>query len=212
MVTIGHGTRKHPDSDLMARPRSDDYSVKQKHIVDCATAVFADLGIDQASMSQIAKRASVSKTLLYHYYDSKSDLLFDIIHQHLLELENALQQVNIDNRAPEDALRDLIHQLLEAYRHADDCHKVQLTCTSALTDEQRKSIRTIENRIVEFFAVTIERINPTVSRRKLKPLTLSLFGSLNWTYLWFRDDGPVSREEYAEMLATTFLNGVGAVK
>ena len=113
--------------------------------------------------------------------------------------------------SPKDALRSLIHQLLEAYRHADDCHKVQLTCTSALTNEQRKNIRKIEDRIVEVFAKTIERINPSVSGRKLKPLTLSLFGSLNWTYLWFSDEGPLSREEYAEMLATTFLDGVGVL-
>ena len=44
------------------------------------------------------------------------------------------------------------------------------------------------------------------------PATMSLFGILNWTYMWFRPDGPISREDYAEMVTTLMLQGVKAVR
>ena len=46
----------------------------------------------------------------------------------------------------------------------------------------------------------------------LKPVTMSLFGMLNWFYMWFRDGGAISREDYAHMATTLILEGVKAVK
>ncbi len=195
----------------MARTRSEDYEDKQRHILDSAAAVFSEMGMDKASMSQIAKRASVSKASLYHYYDSKSTLLFDIIHEHLLELDQALSAVEKDEVSAEDYLRSLIKALLEQYRDADDRHQIQLTSLNAVTDEHRAIIREVERRIVERFENTLLRINPALEGAKLTPMTLSLFGSLNWTYLWFRDDGAISREAYADMVASLMLNGLQGV-
>jgi TetR/AcrR family transcriptional regulator len=35
----------------------------------------------------------------------------------------------------------------------------------------------------------------------LKPLTMSLFAMLNWAYTWFKEDGPMSRADYARLAA-----------
>ncbi|WP_342726951.1 hypothetical protein AAFG07_08990 [Bradyrhizobium sp. B097] len=32
-------------------------------------------------------------------------------------------------------------------------------------------------------------------KRVLKPLTMSVFGMLNWHYMWFREGGPMTRAE-----------------
>jgi TetR/AcrR family transcriptional regulator len=45
----------------------------------------------------------------------------------------------------------------------------------------------------------------------LKPVTMSLFGMLNWHYMWFRDKGPVSREDYADMVTTLLIEGAQAL-
>jgi microcystin degradation protein MlrC len=41
---------------------------------------------------------------------------------------------------------------------------------------------------------------------------MSLFGMLNWVYMWFRPGGPVSREEYADLATRLILEGVKAVR
>ena len=82
----------------MARTRASDFEEKQHSILKSAAAVLAEQGMDKASMAQIANHCQVSKALLYHYYPSKNELLFAIIHTHLVELEAALAAAT-DERA-----------------------------------------------------------------------------------------------------------------
>ena len=52
----------------MARTRAVDFEEKQRGILTSAAAVFAEVGMEKASMSMIASHSNVSKALLYHYY------------------------------------------------------------------------------------------------------------------------------------------------
>lgn len=199
----------------MARTRAADFEEKQRSILINAAAVFAEMGMEKASMAQIALRSKVSKALLYHYYPSKEALIFDIIHSHLEELDQALEVVEEDSRGEpaETRLRKLVRQILECYRDADDMHKVQLNRSGSLTEEQAQEINLLERRIVRRISGVIRDINPQLEENRplLKPVTMSLFGMLNWVYMWFRPDGPVSREEYADIVTTLVLEGVKAI-
>ncbi len=50
---------------------------------------------------------------------------------------------------------------------------------------------------------------PAIGRSKtlLKPVTMSLFGMLNWHYMWFREGGTMSREHYADLATTVLVEG-----
>jgi hypothetical protein len=52
----------------------------------------------------------------------------------------------------------------------------------------------------------------TPERPLLMPVTMSLFGMMNWVYMWFRDGGKISREDYARVATTLILEGVKAVR
>jgi hypothetical protein len=41
----------------------------------------------------------------------------------------------------------------------------------------------------------------------LKPLTMSMFGMLNWHYLWFREGKSITRDKYARMVTGLILAG-----
>lgn len=167
-------------------------------------------------MEQIAERSKVSKALLYHYYSSKNALIFDIIHSHLVELADALDRVleSSQDDDPQQRLRKLVHQILECYRDADDKHKVQLTYGASLPERQKAEIQLLERRIVGAVSRTILDVAPTLNDRKplLKPVTMSLFGMLNWVYMWFRPNGSISREEYADIATTLILSGVKEIR
>lgn len=86
---------------------------------------------------------------------------------------------------------------------------------SALTDEQRSEIRGIERRIVAHISDVLREINPNLANKErplLMPVTMSLFGMINWVYLWFRDEGPITREDYAQIATTLVLEGIKAVR
>lgn len=200
----------------MARTRAADFEEKQRSILTSAAAVFAELGMEKASMAQIATRSKVSKALLYHYYPSKDALIFDIIRSHLEELDQALELTAEASQSdpPETRLRKLVHQILECYRDADDMHKVQLNRAGSLSPEQTQELNVMERRIVQRLSSVIHEINPTLNDQRplLKPVTMSLFGMLNWVYMWFRPNGPISREEYADIATKLILEGLKAIK
>ncbi|MEB8386468.1 TetR/AcrR family transcriptional regulator [Rhodobacteraceae bacterium KMM 6894] len=199
----------------MARTRANDFEEKQRGILDSAAAVFAEKGMDKASMAQIAKAGSVSKALLYHYYPSKDALIFAIIITHLEELEAAIEASDDATLEPKQRLRQLVGTVLESYRGADNEHKVQLNASAALKDEQKAEITGVERRIVKRFSSVLRDINPDLDNKDrplLMPVTMSLFGMMNWVYMWFKDGGRVSREDYADVATTLILEGIKAVR
>ncbi|ASY70116.1 TetR/AcrR family transcriptional regulator [Sinorhizobium fredii] len=198
----------------MARTRAIDFEEKQRGILASAAAVFAEMGMEKASMAQIAAHSNVSKALLYHYYPSKDALIFDIVRTHLAELDAAIEAADRPELAPGERLRLLVRQVLENYRDADDQHKVQLNGTSALSPEQMAEVHAIERRIVKRFSSVLNDINPDLNKDRplLMPVTMSLFGMMNWVYMWFRPDGPISRDEYADVATTLILEGIKAVR
>ena len=109
----------------------------------------------------------------------------------------------------------LVGVVLEKYRGADDAHKVQLVGTAALSRSSASEIRAVERRIVRHFSKVLRRSTPTSTspeRPLLMPVTMSLFGMMNWVYMWFRDGGPITREDYAEVATTLILEGIKAVR
>jgi AcrR family transcriptional regulator len=198
----------------MARTRAADFEDKQRAILKSAAAVFAKQGMDKASMSMIASHSGVSKALLYHYYPGKDALIFDIVRTHLAELDEAIETADRPAEPPETRLNLLIRAVLHNYEDADHEHKVQINGTDTLSPEQMNELRAIERRIVRRFSGLLKAINPGIDENRpyLMPVTMSLFGMLNWVYMWFRPGGPVSREEYADLATRLILEGVKAVR
>lgn len=198
----------------MARTRASDFAEKQQDLLRNAAAVIAEQGMDKASMAQIAERAGVSKALLYHYYPGKDALIFAIIETHLLEVDEAVEAADDASLSDRARLRQLVGAVLDIYRGADNEHVVQLNAKRALTPEQQQALAQIERRIVRRFSVVIDRINPELQQDRplLMPVTMSLFGMMNWVYMWFKDGGPVTREDYADIATTLILEGVKAVR
>ena len=65
------------------------------------------------------------------------------------------------------------------------------------------------------FSTVLRRINPELDKPErplLMPVTMSLFGMMNWVYMWFRDGGIITREDYAEVATTLILEGIKAVR
>ena len=196
----------------MARPRSADHDIKRRAILDRSAKLFAQHGYDRTSMAEVAAACGVSKALLYHYYASKETLLFDVLSVHLQELLDATQAVD-KSLPPRERLRALVGALLDAYRDADQQHKIQINEMAKLPPERQKALIGMERDLVAIFADAIARVLPAIGRSKtlLKPVTMSLFGMLNWHYMWFRDGGTMTRNDYADLATTVLIEGAQAL-
>jgi TetR/AcrR family transcriptional regulator len=196
----------------MARPKSADHDDKRRAILRRSAKLFAQNGYDRTSMAEVASATGVSKALLYHYYTGKEALLFDILQAHLQDLMDAVRVVDT-KLAPRSRLRALIGAVLGAYRDADDEHKIQINELRKLPIARKKELIALERALVSIFADAVAAAVPSIANRSvlLKPVTMSLFGMMNWHYMWFREKGPVSRDDYADMVTTLLIEGAQAL-
>ena len=193
----------------MARPRSPDYAAKRELILRRAADLFAAHGYSATSIAMIAQGCGVSKALLYHYYPDKEAVLFDLLRAHLEALVGVVEAAA--QGFGEAKLRALSGALLEAYRDADSAHQVQISSLKLLTPDRQEALRKLERRLVELFAQAIGEALPDLAASPLlKPVTMSLFGMLNWHYLWHREGRGLSRADYAALATTLLISGARA--
>ena len=186
----------------MPRRRATSYDTKLGHIRDTAAGLFARDGFTRTSMAELAGACGVSKALLYHYFDSKEALLFDILRAYLADLEAAVAIAPRAAASPRDHLRDLIRALLRQYREAGNTHKLLTFELAVLADDRQAELRGAERRIMARFDAALTAAAADAGRQVPLdgPRAMMLFGTLNWTYTWFRDDGKLSLDDYCELV------------
>ena len=198
----------------MARTIAKDHDQKRGQILKSAAKIFATEGFDRASMSQLAKECGISKANIYHYYDGKDQLLFDILDSYLSALRDRICGIARDGRTPQEHLRATVREILLAYQGSDHEHQVQLGGMSALPEEQQARLRDYQRDMVRHMSGIIHDIAPEVfegDKKKLRAATMSVFGMLNWYYMWNSGAGRAAREDYADLVANLTLEGVHGI-
>ncbi|RLJ98880.1 TetR/AcrR family transcriptional regulator [Ruegeria conchae] len=195
----------------MARTIAKDHDDKRARILKSAARVFAQEGFDRASMSQLARECGISKANIYHYYDSKDAILFDILDSYLRQLRDQICGLDLERQAPADRLRRVLQEILLAYQGVDDEHRVQTSGMSALPEEQQKLLRGYQRDLVELVSDIIASVAPqtfTNDTAKLRATTMSVFGMLNWFYMWNAGADAEARSDYAALVSNLTLFGV----
>ena len=190
----------------MPRGIAHDHSEKRAAIRKGAAAYFAANGYNRASMTGASAHCGVSKALVYHYYDSKDALLYDILHTHLSDLVETVANVP----ASDDRLRLLVHAILLAYRDADAEHKLQADAMIALPAEKRKPLMELQRRLIQMMSDALLAASPETLKNpaRLRPVTMTVFGMLNWFYMWHRPGKGIGREEYANLVTDMVMGGI----
>ncbi|MDK3018951.1 TetR/AcrR family transcriptional regulator [Pseudodonghicola flavimaris] len=195
----------------MARTIAKDHDHKRAQILKSAAKVFAEEGFDRASMTKLAKDCGISKANIYHYYDSKDALLYDILDSYLSRLRDRILSVDTEGLSPEDRLRRLLREILHAYQGADHEHQVQISALSALPEDQQEQMRGYQRDMVKFMGHCLQDLAPEVfgpQPEKLRGVTMSVYGMLNWYFMWNSDAEAQERDNYADLVCDLTLKGV----
>jgi AcrR family transcriptional regulator len=197
----------------MSRPRSANFEQQRDAIRAQAARLFARHGYPVTPIAELARSCGVSKALLYHYYRDKEQLLFDIADRYLDSLLAIVAATDAPPQPPAARLRRLIERFMAAYEDAAVYHRVLVQDVKYLKPAHRGQINAKQRRVVQAYADAIAAAAPQLDGNALlKPVTMTLFGMINWTFTWLKDDGPVRYADMAPVVADLFLNGVGAVQ
>ncbi|MBC8241235.1 MAG: TetR family transcriptional regulator [Alphaproteobacteria bacterium] len=94
-------------SDIATKTKRDPEAAQQR-ILDAALGEFSEKGLGGARVDDIARRASVNKRMLYHYFGNKDDLFLAVLEFAYREIRSAEMALNLDNLSPEEGMRRLV--------------------------------------------------------------------------------------------------------
>lgn len=197
----------------MPRGRSAGYDDQRELILASAAQLFAQRGYSATSMNEVADACGMSKPSLYHYFKDKYTLLVHIAEEHVSRLEALVAEVEAEGLAAEPRLRQLIGRFVAEYANAQNAHRVLTEDVKFLDTTDRERILGAQRRVVAGFARTIAELRPELKRASLaKPLTMLLFGMINWMFTWLKPDGALTHDAMAPIVSDLFFGGIPAVR
>ena len=186
----------------MARTQAPDYEEHRIAIVDKAAELFARRGFTGASLSDLAAACQTSKSLIYHYFPSKEDILYEVMSSHIDQLVEDTHQVAREGGRAADQFNRLIHAFLRHYMGAASRQKVLLNELAHLPDAMRETIVSKQRQVVEVTQKLLTALTPGLAGdpKRARVQTMLLFGMINWTHTWYDPDGDIKIDELAEMV------------
>ena len=197
----------------MARPISAAHDLRRDEILDVAAACFARQSYPATSMNDIAAACGTSKARLYHYYESKEAILFDLLDRYTQKLlvitaqvQATAQRKALDERA---TLHELIRAFLREYETSATRHAALLGSTQFLGEQQREVILDRQRDVVSAVTRFLRRAYPErLNDLNQTAITMTLFGMINWTFTWLRPGGALSYTAFAEEVIALLDQGL----
>jgi AcrR family transcriptional regulator len=191
---------------------SEQSTKVRTRIRNTAADLFARHSYPTTSMTEIARVSGVSKSLIYHYYQDKAALLYDISNSHvqsLLRLVKESEQMSFSE--PVKELQYLITRFMKEYETASNYHTVLVQDLKFLPTSQGEVVLRAQRRIVDHFTKVVLATNcDLVANDKVvaRTLTMLLFGMMNWTFTWLDPNGTFSFAQVGEIVERVFLSAI----
>lgn len=195
------------EGDDVARTQAADFEQKRAAIVETAARLFARDGFAQVSVSALAAACRTSKSLIYHYYPSKEDILHAVTASHVDQLARDVADAA---ETPGDArarLASLVHRFMRHYVGAADRQKVLLNELDRLPADKREEIVRRQRGIVAAVTRLLAEIDPELAGDppRARAAAMLLFGMINWTHTWYDPSGPLKPDDIADMALDLML-------
>ena len=180
----------------------------RKEILRTAARLFQQCGYDATSMNDVAAALKLSKGGLYHHFQSKHAILFNLMNDAM-----DIAQARVIDPArkvadPEERLRTLIRMhiaVVLSLREREitvmlhENHPLPPPLRRRINARKKDYVRFVESVIAEAQKKRAEK--PTVSPRAA---AFALLGMVNWIYQWYKPDGLLNEQElvrqYTEIL------------
>ena len=197
----------------MARETAVD---SRQEILRTAARLFQQRGYDATSMNDVAAALKLSKGGLYHHFQSKDEILFEIM-DHAMEItqERVLNPVRLIDD-PDERLRALIRLHIEVVLSPRDREiTVMLHENHPLPPALRKRINTRKKEYIHFVEGLIaevqgkrNRTRPTKGAVSPRAAAFALLGMINWIYQWYKPEGDLQANNLVPQFTDLVFGGI----
>lgn len=186
---------------------------RREQIVRVATKVFAEKGYRASTIQDLARELDVTSAAFYYYFDSKQELLVEIVMRPMELLVN--QAANILQRSYEyeiERIRDLVHGHIGLIVSERALFTVLLRERVELAPDAAIALRKSEDVYYDQIKNAIEACieSGEVAFPSPRLAALGLIGMMSWVLRWHDPARALSDVEIAESFYALFLGGVAS--
>jgi AcrR family transcriptional regulator len=185
---------------------------RRPELIAAAIAVFHEKGYASASIEDIAAAIGVRKGSVYHYIDSKEDLLARIFEQSDEQSFGLMQEIRALDLPATERLHAFARMWTLWYMANIERAAVYLRDWKHLTGPRRDKVRAVRREYLDRVEAMVEDVkrdgkaDPALDTRFA---SFFLFSVINGLVAWYRRDGTepaeVIAEAYAEMIVGTIV-------
>lgn len=170
-----------------------------------AARIFAEQGFHGTSMRELSRASGLSLSGIYHYVESKHELLYLIQDRCFAEVAEGARLAVAQATTPEARLEAFIRHHVTFF--AGHMHEMKVLSHEAeeLTGTMATAIRRRKRAYVAFVTQLLEDIE--VKSVSSQIAAYALFGMMNWIYTWYRPSGEIPPGYLADEIARLFLDG-----
>ncbi|HET9406947.1 MAG TPA: TetR/AcrR family transcriptional regulator [Candidatus Sulfotelmatobacter sp.] len=183
----------------------------RQEILRTAARLFQQRGYDATSMNDVAAALRLSKGGLYHHFQSKDEILFEIMN-HAMELTEERVMAPVRRIAdPEERLRTLIRRHIEVVLSPDREITVMLHENHPLPPPLRKRINARKKEYVHFvesLLVEVQRSRQTKGHISPRAAAFALLGMINWIYQWHKPEGELQLHNLVPQFTELIFGGI----
>src|SRR5438067_3294039 len=183
----------------------------RQEILRTAARLFQQRGYDATSMNDVAAALKLSKGGLYHHFQSKDEILFNLMN-HAMDIteERVINPVKAI-ADPEERLRMLIRRHIAVVLSERDREiTVMLHENHPLSPALRKKINSRKKDYVHFLEnliAEVQRVRSSKATVTPRAAAFALLGMINWIYQWYRPNGSLQEESLARQYTEIFFQG-----
>ncbi|MDR5699440.1 TetR/AcrR family transcriptional regulator [Agromyces aerolatus] len=197
-----------PDRAKRGRPGYD-----RAQVLDVAVQLFIEKGYDATSVADLAERLGLTKSALYHHFESKEQLLALALDEALTGLEQVLEQPAAQTGSAASRLghviRGAVVVLIEKLPYVTLLLRVRGNSPVEVAALERR--RVFDHRVTEV-------VSTAQAERLLRDdvdaavATRLIFGMVNSLTEWYRPGGQVDAEAMAAIVLATAMDGMAAAE
>jgi AcrR family transcriptional regulator len=186
---------RQPASSAAVRAQARTPRRRDREVIDAAAKVFYERGYANASVQDVADELGILKGSLYHYIETKEDLLFRLLDETQDDVHRILDEVAaIEGMDPLDRLELYVRRQVEF--NMDNIVRVAVYYheLDRLSDVPRREILARRRQHEEFVTELIEsaqRTGVVDASVDAQALSKCVFATIIWSYRWYsplRDD------------------------
>ncbi len=176
-----------------------------------AAETFARKGYHSTTMRDLARETGMSLAGIYHYVESKDDLLYRIQRGCFEAVLDGAGTAVAEGKDGRDRLeRFIVHHVTFFTAHMPEM-KILSHEAESLSEERATGVLRLKRRYVDLLIALVREAAPHAVHLDPRVGAYALFGMMNWIYTWYDPAGPVPPDDLARQFCDLYLYGlVGA--